>query len=150
MTFTIPVESTAFILGILLLAIGFLGIIVLMLMLVYKAGKKTGNLEASVSHAREIEEAREDAVKRSRSVLGGQIAEQVAPFLRDFPCRTEDCRFLGKPVDFIVFSGLYNNDTVNEIVFVEVKTGSSALSKREKSLKDAVEQKRVRYVEYRI
>ena len=150
MTFTIPVESTSFILGILLVGMGFLGIIVLLLMLVYKAGKRTGSLEASVQHAQEIEEAREDAVKRSRSVLGGQIAEQVAPFLRDFPCKAEDCPFLRKPVDYIVFSGLYNNDTVNEIVFVEVKTGSSALSKREKSLKDAVEQKRVRYVEYRI
>ncbi len=150
MTFTVPIESTTFILGILFVGTGFLGIIVLLLMLVYKAGKKTGNLEASIHHAQEIEEAREDAIKRSRSVLGGQIAEQIAPFLRDFPCRAEDCRFLGKPVDFIVFSGLYNNDAVDEIVFVEVKTGSSALSKREKSLKDAVEQKRVRYVEYRI
>ncbi|MBO4731282.1 MAG: Holliday junction resolvase, partial [Spirochaetaceae bacterium] len=79
-----------------------------------------------------------------------QIAEQAAPFLHGFPCKAEVCRFLGKPIDYIVFSGLYNNDTVDEIVFVEIKSGSSALSKREKSLKDAIEQKRVRYVEYRI
>lgn len=146
----LPFEFTSLTLGFMFIGTGLLGIIALLLILVYKAGKRTGSLEASLQHAQQIEAAREDAVKRSRSVLGGQIAEQAAPFLQGFPCQAEDCRFLGKPVDYIVFSGLYNNDTVDEIVFVEVKSGSSALSKREKSLKDAVEQKRVRYVEYHI
>ena len=39
---------------------------------------------------------------------------------------------------------------VDEILFIEVKSGTSALSAREKSVKEAIENHRVRYVEYRV
>lgn len=93
---------------------------------------------------------RKDAIKRSKAVRGGQLAEQVAPFLPNFPCSPEDARFIGKPVDFIAFPGLSENDRVDEILLIEVKTGQSALSQREKEIKRAVKEGRVRYVEYRI
>ena len=93
---------------------------------------------------------RKDAVKRSKAVINGQVAEQIAPFLPDFPANPSDARFIGKPVDFIVFSGLSENETIDEILFVEVKTGKSLLSEREKEVKKAIEQRKVRYVEYRI
>lgn len=93
---------------------------------------------------------RKDAVKRSKAVIGGQVAEQIAPFLPDFPANPSDARFLGKPVDFIVFSGLSENEKIDEILLVEVKTGKSALNEREKEVKKAVERGNVRYVEYRI
>ncbi len=92
---------------------------------------------------------RSDAIKRSRSVLGGQLAEQVAPFLPGFPCHPGDARFIGKPVDFIAFPGLTEDNTVHEVLLIEVKTGKSALSGREKEIKRAVAEGRVRYVEYR-
>ena len=90
-----------------------------------------------------------DAIKRSKAVIGGQVIEQVAPYLPGFPCSPEDAKFLGRPVDFIAFSGLGEKDCVDEILFIEVKTGKSELSKREKEIKKAVEQGRVRYIEYR-
>lgn len=93
---------------------------------------------------------RKDAVKRSKAVINGQVAEQIAPFLPDFPANPSDARFVGKPVDFIVFSGLSENEKIDEILFVEVKTGKSLLSEREKEVKKAIEQRKVRYVEYRI
>ena len=93
---------------------------------------------------------RKDAVKRSKAVINGQIAEQIAPFLPDFPANPSDARFIGKPVDFIVFSGLSENEKIDEILFVEVKTGKSLLSEREKEVKKAIEKGNVRYVEYRI
>ena len=92
---------------------------------------------------------RSDAVKRSRSVIGGQLAEQVAPFLPGFPCHPGDARFIGKPVDFIAFPGLTEDDTVHEVLLIEVKTGKSSLSSREKEIRRAVAEGRVRYVEYR-
>ena len=92
---------------------------------------------------------RKDAIKRSRSVIGGQLAEQVAPFLPGFPCNPGDARFIGKPVDFIAFPGLTEDNTVHEVLLIEVKTGKSALSGREKEVKRAVAEGRVRYVEYR-
>ena len=92
---------------------------------------------------------RKDAIKRSRSVIGGQLAEQVAPFLPGFPCHPGDARFIGKPVDFIAFPGLTEDNTVHEVLLIEVKTGKSALSGREKEVRRAVAEGRVRYVEYR-
>lgn len=93
---------------------------------------------------------RSDAIKRSKAVIGGQVVEQVAPFLPNFPCNPADARFIGKPVDFIAFPGLSINDKVDEVLFVEVKTGHSELNAREKEIKKAVNEGRVRYVEYRI
>jgi len=93
---------------------------------------------------------RKDAIKRSRAVIGGQVVEQVAPFLPKFPCSPADARFIGKPVDFVAFAGLSDSDKVDEILLIEVKTGQSALSSREKEIKKAVKEGRVRYVEYRI
>ena len=92
---------------------------------------------------------RSDAIKRSRSVIGGQVAEQLAPFLPGFPCNPGDARFIGKPVDFIAFPGLTEDDKVREVLLIEVKTGKSALSGREKEIKRAVSEGRVRYIEYR-
>ncbi|MCR5436571.1 MAG: Holliday junction resolvase [Treponema sp.] len=97
-----------------------------------------------------IKKIRADAVKRSKAVIGGQMAEQIAPFLPDFPCNAADVRFVGKPVDFIGFSGLAEADRIDEIVFIEVKTGESKLSEREKEVKRAVQEKRIKYVEYYI
>lgn len=93
---------------------------------------------------------RKDAIKRSRAVLSGQMLEQVAPFLPDFPCNPADVRFVGKPIDFIAFPGAVDNKPISEILFIEVKSGTSALSGREKEIKNAVQNGNVRYVEYRI
>lgn len=93
---------------------------------------------------------RKDAIKRSKAVIGGQVAEQIAPYLPDFPCSPSDAKFIGKPVDFIAFSGLSETDKVDEILLIEVKTGQSSLSSREREIKKAVKEGRVRYVEYRI
>ena len=92
---------------------------------------------------------RKDAIKRSRSVIGGQLAEQVAPFLPGFPCNPGDARFIGKPVDFIAFPGMTEDNQVHEVLLIEVKTGKSALSGREKEVKKAVAEGHIRYVEYR-
>ncbi len=92
---------------------------------------------------------RSDAINRSRAVIGGQVVEQVAPFLPDFPCNPSDARFIGKPVDFIAFAGLSEKDNVDEVLLIEVKTGRSELNAREKEIRRAVNEGRVRYVEYR-
>ncbi len=86
---------------------------------------------------------RKDAVKRSRAVIQGQMAEQMAPFFPNFPCNPNDVKFIGKPIDFIGFSE-------DEIVFIEMKTGNSQLSEKEKKIKKLIEDKKVRYVEYKV
>ena len=93
---------------------------------------------------------RKDAVNRSRAVLSGQMLEQVAPFLPNFPCNPADVRFVGKPIDFVAFPGAVDNKPISEILFIEVKSGNSVLSEREKEIKNAVLKGKVRYVEYRV
>lgn len=95
-----------------------------------------------------FQKIRKDAVTRSKAVLGGQLAEQIAPYLPDFPCNPNDVRFIGKPIDFIAFSENPVKNEIEEILFIEVKTGESKLSEREKQIKDAVEKGKVRYIEY--
>ena len=89
--------------------------------------------------------------KLSRSILGGVFSEQVAPFLPDFPkgLKASEARFIGKPIDFLIFKGM-DDQPINEVVFVEIKTGNSQLSTNERSLRDAIEAKRVRWHEYRV
>ena len=97
-----------------------------------------------------IKKEREDAVRRSRAVLGGLVGEQLAPFLPDFPCNPGDARFIGKPVDFIAFPGCAEGKPVKDVLLIEVKSGECRLSEREREIKAAVKAGRVHYVEYRL
>lgn len=91
---------------------------------------------------------RKDAIQRSLAVTAGKVYEQLVPYLPDFPFNPKDVRFLGSPVDFVVFDGLSAGD-VTRIVFVEVKTGEAALSSRERRVRDAVRDARVEFYELR-
>lgn len=130
-----------------LILCGLLSLVLLFIGL--RIGLTIGRMKAERKFSSRLEAERFDAVKRSRAVLGGQFSEQLAPFLPGFPGDPTEIRFIGKPVDFISFSGA-SKGAVDEVVFIEVKTGESALSPVERSLKKAIEQGRVRYVEYRV
>lgn len=92
---------------------------------------------------------RKDAIMKSRAVLGGHFSENLAPFLPDFPYKPNECTFVGKPIDFLVFKGS-DDKQIDEVVFVEVKSGKARLSPHEKNLKETIEKKRVKWEEYRI
>ncbi len=94
----------------------------------------------------DIKRERQAAARHSRSVMAGRSAEQLVALLPEFCDRfdTEDARFLGAPVDYVVFDGLCAGE-LDEVVLLEVKTGGSALNARERQVKRAVEEGRVRY-----
>ncbi|MDD5178068.1 MAG: Holliday junction resolvase-like protein [Candidatus Nanoarchaeia archaeon] len=96
-----------------------------------------------------VPEIREDAIKRSRSVLTGKFSEQLAPYLPNFPYDPTEARFIGSPIDFIVFKGNKERNT-EEVIFVEVKSGNSNLSSSERKVRDAIENKKVRWEIYKI
>ena len=56
------------------------------------------------------------------------------PYLPGFDLDPKDIRFLGTPIDLIAFKGLNGSEEI-EIVFIEVKTGRSVLSARERAFK---------------
>jgi predicted Holliday junction resolvase-like endonuclease len=115
----------------------------------YWLGKKHGMFKRDRYWEKELPGLRKEAIEKSRSVLAGNFSEQLAPYLPDFQYNPNECKFLGKPIDFLVFKGLDEKD-ISEIVFVEVKSGKSSLSKPERSLKKAVQDKKVKWEEYRI
>ena len=78
--------------------------------------------------------------KRSMSVIHGQSIEEIIPFSKNFPYDYRNFKFIGMPVDGIVF----NDD---KIVFVEIKTGSSRLNNRQEKIKSLVENKEVYWKE---
>ena len=123
-------------------------VLILVTVAVFLAGVFLGRLIQKLKDLSLLKKQRKDAVKKSRAVIGGQVAEQLAPYLPEFPCNPGDVCFLGKPVDFIVFTGLTESDEIHEVMFIEVKTGQSKLNGHEKQLKDAIQKGRVRYVEY--
>ncbi len=112
-------------------------------------GKKYGLVRAKMEWQKQLPAEREDAVQRSRAVLSGQFSEQLAPYLPDFPYKPTEVRFLGKPIDFVVFEGM-DSKNIQEVVFVEVKSGDSQLSTHERTLKKAIEKGKVRWEEYRV
>lgn len=117
--------------------------------LIFFAGKKIGNLQRDIYWKNKIPFIREDAIKRSRAVLSGQFSEQLAPFLPDFKYNPQDCKFLGNPIDLIIFNGMSKTD-ISEVVFLEIKSGESNLSKQERILRDCIQKGNVRWEEYRI
>ncbi|NOT62793.1 MAG: Holliday junction resolvase [Acidobacteria bacterium] len=93
---------------------------------------------------------RTDAIGRSRAVIVGKITEHLTPFMPDFKFNPKEARFIGSPIDLLVFDGLDDGD-LRHIYFVEVKTGASAtLSSRQRQIRDAILSGRVRWIELRM
>jgi predicted Holliday junction resolvase-like endonuclease len=98
--------------------------------------------------SRYIRRARQDAIVRSQAVIAGKVQEQLVPFLPGFGFNPKDARFLGSPVDLIIFDGL-DAGRLRRIVFLEVKTGGATLTVRERQLRTAIAEKRVEWRELR-
>ena len=91
---------------------------------------------------------RKDAIARSVNTLLGRIGEEFAPLLlaEKYQVNPKDFRHLGSPVDYIAFKGLSEDNVDLEVIFIEVKSGkSSSLTERERKVRDAIRNGKVRY-----
>ncbi len=104
--------------------------------------------DAAILHWQtEIEQAKKSAIEQSRAVLGGKFTEQMVPFFPDFKYDPTEVRFIGSPIDMIVFPGLSHGDP-QEIVILEVKTGKNAqLTPPQKKIRQLIEEGMVRWDE---
>lgn len=91
---------------------------------------------------------RRESVRQAQAVIAGKVYEQLVPYLPNFPFNPKDARFLGSPVDLVIFDGLDRGELAR-IVFVEVKTGNSALTARERQIRATVQAGRVEWLELR-
>src|SRR5688572_7604328 len=95
-----------------------------------------------------VKTERADAINRSRAVTMGNFTQHIVPYLPEFEFDPRDVRFLGSPIDFVVFDGLCQGE-VKRIVLVEVKTGGSTLSARERSVREAARAGKIEWLEFR-
>lgn len=107
-------------------------------------------------HQRDIKEATKRSNDMQRNILKGQIAEQLTPFISNFPFQASACQFLGKPIDYVIFHQLDEcerdecswNDV--KIIFADVKTGSAKLNKHQQIVQYAILNKQVEFRELRV
>lgn len=83
--------------------------------------------------------------KKSSETRIGNVTENIIPFLKDCPYNPRDMNFLGQPLDYLIF-----DLDEGKIVFLEVKTGKSKVTKKQKTIKNLIENGQVFYEEMRV
>lgn len=102
------------------------------------------NLQDEVGEEREKNRELLSQKKSSETRLG-QISEHLVPFLDNCPYNPKDLHFLGNPIDYVIFD--FDD---GKITFLEVKSGNSKPSKRQKTIKNIIKSGRIFYDEIRI
>jgi predicted Holliday junction resolvase-like endonuclease len=97
-----------------------------------------------------VKNAVNDALNKQRATVKGLISEQLAPLLPEFTeiCNPADARFLGNPIDYIVFKNMtcdQGEEKPIEILLMDVKTGDAGLSQVQRRVKEAVDNHRVSF-----
>lgn len=112
--------------------------------------------ELELEHQQQLTKARKSSVNTSRAVLKGKMAEQLAPLLPEFQYLPSDAKFLGDPVDYIVFDGYSDfrdgdgHEEDIDVIFIDIKSGGARLSKGQQAIAEAIAQGRVRFETLRI
>ena len=128
-----------------------IGVLVYMLNMTKAEVKRleTTIVERELELIEEIKKARKDSKFRSSAVNWGFAIENFVPFIDTFPIPPEDVNFLGKPIDYVGFTNTGSSSQC-EVHFIEVKSGASFLSAKQKNIKKAVEEGRVKWHEVRV
>ncbi len=122
--------------GILILVI--IGLVFLV-WLMYKFGIQRGKNEKEIEWQENLGRIRREIADKQRAGIKGKLSEVFAPFLEGFPFKASECKFIGDPIDYLVFEGLDDRD-VKGVHLVEVKSGSAKLSKHQKQIKDVIDE----------
>ena len=112
--------------------------------------------ELELEHKQALLDAQKRSVNTSRAVLKGKMTEQFAPILPEFRYLPSDAKFLGDPVDYVVFDGYADfrdgDGTAEdiEVILLDIKSGGARLSKGQQAIAQAVQAGRVRFETLRI
>ncbi|MCU4368437.1 Holliday junction resolvase-like protein [Acinetobacter courvalinii] len=112
--------------------------------------------ELELQHKQALLDAQKRSVNTSRAVLKGKMAEQFAPILPEFQYLPSDAKFLGDPVDYVVFDGYTDfrdgDGTAEdiEVILLDIKSGGARLSKGQQAIAQAIREGRIRFETLRI
>lgn len=98
--------------------------------------------ETAAAHIVEKAKVKKDSTFRSSAVNWGKSIEHFVPFMTKFPLPPEDVVFLGMPIDYVGFTNTESAKNC-KVHFIEVKSGASLLSTKQKNIKKAIEEGRV-------
>ena len=101
---------------------------------------KLGMYKKEIEWKDKLQKLRGEIADKQRAGIKGKVAETFAPYLEGFPYKPSECKFLGDPIDYVVFEGLDNRD-VTGIHFLDVKADSSELKKHQRQIRDIIEKK---------
>ena len=111
---------------------------------------KLGGAQKDAEWEKKLVRLRGSIADKQRAGVKGRVAETFAPFLGDFPFKASECKFLGDPIDYVVFEGLDNRE-ITGIHFVDVKADTSQLKKHQRQVKDIIRKNgRMSFVTYRV
>lgn len=102
--------------------------------------------ETAASHIIEKAKVKKDSTFRSSAVNWGKTIEHFVPFMTKFPVPPEDVVFLGMPIDYVGFTDT-DSKTKCEVHFIEVKSGNAFLMGKQKNIKQAIIEGRVKWHE---
>jgi len=102
--------------------------------------------ETAAAHIVEKAKVRQDSKFRSSAVNWGKTIEHFVPFMTKFPVPPEDVVFLGMPIDYVGFTNT-DSKTKCEVHFIEVKSGNAFLMGKQKNIKQAILDGRVKWHE---
>jgi len=131
---------------------GLVGLVIgsaLMYLLVYSALRIRFEAQLDERLRENSQQVKEQTLKSSSATLRGQIGERFAPFVPGFGHEPADARFLGSPIDYVVFDGMAIGQ-VSGVAFVEVKLRGVPLTPFQRQVKEAIDGGRVtwRVVEF--
>ncbi|ENV38036.1 MULTISPECIES: Holliday junction resolvase-like protein [Acinetobacter] len=112
--------------------------------------------ELELEHKQALLDAQKRSVNTSRAVLKGKMAEQFAPILPEFQYLPSDAKFLGDPVDYVIFDGYTDFRDGDgeaediEVILLDIKSGGARLSKGQQAIAQAVREGRIRFETLRI
>ena len=89
---------------------------------------KWGQFRKEQEWKEKLEKLRSEIADKQRAGIKGKITEMFAHYLEGFPFKASECKFIGDPIDYVVFEGLDNRD-ITGIHFLDVKADSSELKK---------------------
>jgi predicted Holliday junction resolvase-like endonuclease len=84
----------------------------------------------------------------AKAINIGFILERLAPTMGGFRFNHTDCRALFDPIDYIIFEGLSARGQIDKIFFVDIKTGSSRLTKKQREIKTIINDQKVNFKKY--
>lgn len=112
--------------------------------------------ELELEHQQALLSAQKRSVNTSRAVLKGKMAEQLAPIMPEFRYLPSDAKFMGDPIDYVVFDGyseFRDGDGLAEdieVVLIDIKSGGARLTKGQQAIAQAIREGRVRFETIRI